>query len=869
MALPDFTGQYIQDTYQRVLQKSGSGDIVDGTGSLFIPPNAISASYATSASYEINYETSSSYAETASLALSGNGIFSGSFSGSYAGDGSSLTGISPFPFTGDASITGSLTVSGSFHAFKLDTDNVILGDGAAANIVDGAEYNVIIGKQAAGLGTITTGGDRNVLIGYQAGYDLTGGLNNVYMGNQAGFNLTSGRYNVGIGEAAGYGVTDNWGNIHIGQNTGVNCDGAYNVNLGYYAGTGASGATPDYCTFIGFQAGRLCHDTDWDIAIGYKALYNINDGNNNIAIGREAGYNITDSHNNIIIGSGSLGDAGMNDQLRIGNGNSLTTISASLATGDIIFPSTASAQYFVGDGSKLTGIAAGTNLTQSLFVSPSGNDGTAVVGDLHLPFKTILSATASANIGDTIMVYPGTYSSENSNIIKDGVNYYFYPGAVVHPTASLNEWVVNIIDPVYPVNVRGAGTFISDDTTYGAIKIQAKECYFEFDTAKTTNNTTITSHQGGTVDLEPTNTDGGVYWSDHEKGNPFYVKGNIVNTGDLGTYAGALVFGRSGMNQFAAGLFEGSVMQLHPTDDRPAIYVESDLYYYTVNINATVFSSGSEAVLNKGRGDIKLRGSYTTGNKSNKYAINFDDGYHGWYDIDADINGSLRLNCGSVNNTGGILRGTLRTISGTTPDDCAIYIDGGGQHKIDNQIFLRDYGAFGIKMDTDVAQVEFTGDFNADAASSYINFCKVTTGKLIFKGSLGSTGNRGSGNIIDGGHLVIDSFFDNDGYNYPNNSYCFVLSAGTLEINNKVTHAFPTSGSGIVDMTGGYLKLNGAELVQLSGTGSWAYGVDLNGGSHSGSILNNSFTNLTPFGPGSFTNEIAGGGTLFYSDKLY
>ena len=38
---------------------------------------------------------------------------SGSFSGSFQGDGSSLTGLSAFPFTGDAQITGSLTVSGS------------------------------------------------------------------------------------------------------------------------------------------------------------------------------------------------------------------------------------------------------------------------------------------------------------------------------------------------------------------------------------------------------------------------------------------------------------------------------------------------------------------------------------------------------------------------------------------------------------------------------------------------------------------------------------------------------------------------------------------------------------------------------------
>ena len=36
---------------------------------------------------------------------------SGSFSGSFQGDGSNLTGLSAFPFTGDAQITGSLTIS--------------------------------------------------------------------------------------------------------------------------------------------------------------------------------------------------------------------------------------------------------------------------------------------------------------------------------------------------------------------------------------------------------------------------------------------------------------------------------------------------------------------------------------------------------------------------------------------------------------------------------------------------------------------------------------------------------------------------------------------------------------------------------------
>jgi len=358
MALPDLTGQYIQDTYQRVLQKSGSGDIVDGTGSLFIPPNATSASYAdfaVSASHEIIKEISSSHADRSDFASSGDGIFSGSFSGSYIGDGSSLTGVSAFPFTGDAQITGSLVISGSFASFRVDTDNVILGTGAAANIVNGAEDNVIIGTQAAGLGTITTAADKNVIIGYQAGYDLTSGTNNVLLGHMAGANVANADSNIFIGEAAGFVNSTTNSNICIGQNSGQQSLAAGTIFIGDSAGKGISGATADYSIFIGYQSGYSSHDADWNIGIGYRSLYTLDDGDNNISIGRDAaysltdgsynivmghlaGYNITTGTGNIIIGSGSLGDAEMADQLRIGSGNSLTTISGSLATGDIIFP---------------------------------------------------------------------------------------------------------------------------------------------------------------------------------------------------------------------------------------------------------------------------------------------------------------------------------------------------------------------------------------------------------------------------------------------------------------------------------------------------------------------------------------------------
>jgi hypothetical protein len=67
MALPDLTGQNIQDTYQRVLQIGAGGTVFDGTGSL-PPVLQVTASHAISASHEITHEISSSHAQTADSA---------------------------------------------------------------------------------------------------------------------------------------------------------------------------------------------------------------------------------------------------------------------------------------------------------------------------------------------------------------------------------------------------------------------------------------------------------------------------------------------------------------------------------------------------------------------------------------------------------------------------------------------------------------------------------------------------------------------------------------------------------------------------------------------------------------------------------
>ena len=265
----------------------------------------------------VNTNVSSSATSTASF-------------GTYLGDGSQLSNISttPFPFTGDAQITGSLTISGSFHSFTLDSDNIVLGSGAGSSMEAGANNNVILGMNA---GDSLTTGDVNVLIGQQAGQAISTTGYNVILGRQAGYGIT-GQKNIIIGTTAGYGAGSGDENVIIGQQAGYAMSGDANRNV-----------------LLGTLAGRSC------------------DANDNIMVGYYAGWSITSGDGNIFIGSGSLGEAATTNQLRIGNGNNLVTISASLETGDIILQgnvsssatSTASFGTYLGDGSQLSGISSG------------------------------------------------------------------------------------------------------------------------------------------------------------------------------------------------------------------------------------------------------------------------------------------------------------------------------------------------------------------------------------------------------------------------------------------------------------------------------------------------------------------------------
>ena len=345
----------------------GGGGVPSGTvsGSAQITALGFVTSSAT-ASFVLNSQTSSmsvataSYVETSQTAS----YVLQAVSASYA------PSADAFPFIGDAVITGSLVVSGSnlTSGFRTDTRNIILGYGAGHN-------------------QNPTNGPYNVMIGFEAGYTNTVGDSNVCIGQYAGYALSTNASddNIFIGKLSGAGSASPVAKMS---------DANYNIGLGYESLLNLTQGDDNIS--IGYRSSRLLTNGKFNVSLGKSSLGSTSTGNNNIGIGYYAGLLQTTGTGNITIGSGSSGVAGESNQLRIGNGNTITTISASLETGDIIFASTASAAYFVGDGSQLTNVASPFTAAgiSGSFTAPSASFSTRITTN-ETDISTLTAATAS------------------------------------------------------------------------------------------------------------------------------------------------------------------------------------------------------------------------------------------------------------------------------------------------------------------------------------------------------------------------------------------------------------------------------------------------------------------------------------------
>jgi hypothetical protein len=86
----------------------------------------------------------------------------------------------------------------------------------------------------------------------------------------------------------------------------------------------------------------------------------------------------------------------------------------------------------------------------------NGDDLTGTVGNAGLPYATPLAAQSDATAGTTIVVMPGAYTSVDP-LGKDGVNWYFMPGASFAFTGV--GWTLPVTGPTQTFGVFGYGEF--------------------------------------------------------------------------------------------------------------------------------------------------------------------------------------------------------------------------------------------------------------------------------------------------------------------------------------------------------------------------------------------------------------------------
>jgi hypothetical protein len=366
----DFTGQNIEDSYQRVLQTDGAS-IYDGTGSLFSLPSA-------------------------------------------------------FPYTGSARITGSLGVTGSISVIgatssSLSSSLLIQNANSSASLVvldNGIVYsngptfastNTVFGNQAT---LLSTTGSFVTAIGYQALYSNTG-LGNTAVGYQAGDGNTTGTENTYIGYIAD-GFSNNIGATGIG--TRVSAGGFYSVAIGYAASTDG-----------GVSIGRQSRSSAGTISIGPLSGYG--SGNtNSVFIGNETAYNTNSKTGNVFIGYRAGYNENTSNKLFIANSNTTTPLIGGDFTnarlGVNINPgSTTSTLHVRGSGatSATTGLRVeNTNSFPSLIVRDDGRVGIGTASPSQ-PFH--VQHIGASGVTGSLVFYNQDNSYTSLGVTSNGVGF--------------------------------------------------------------------------------------------------------------------------------------------------------------------------------------------------------------------------------------------------------------------------------------------------------------------------------------------------------------------------------------------------------------------------------------------------------------
>jgi hypothetical protein len=246
----------------------------------------------------------------------------------------SSSGLPVFTFNKDLLVNG-ITVGKGKNSLSANT---ILGESTGASITIG-NNNTMLGYNAGGA---NTEGSSNVFIGDSTGSYNTTGVGNTVMGSGAGVTGATNGYSVIIGLNAGYKSSSNYNvivgfqagaelttgahnNTYIGTRAGQNNLGQYNTTLGFYTGNDLTGG--DTNTLIGYNTGLGIITGDKNTIIGANVTGLSAALSNNIILADGDGNRRINVNSSGYVGIGTTGQtAQLEVQANTGTGTPLVAI---------------------------------------------------------------------------------------------------------------------------------------------------------------------------------------------------------------------------------------------------------------------------------------------------------------------------------------------------------------------------------------------------------------------------------------------------------------------------------------------------------------------------------------------------------------
>ena len=348
---------------------------------------------------------------------------------------------------------------GANAGFSSQTDIIAIGNAAAGNNNQQA-YGIAIGSQAGynlqGANAVSIGGfagannqgSEAVAIGFRAGNYYQSG-NAVAIGRNSG-NINQGANAVSVGRNSGN-ISQGVEAVAIGHSAGNTEQGAYSVAIGTYAGNNFQGP---YSVAIGSYAGYPTVANNAIVINGDNTSLDAPDSGLYISPIRSDNSNVTNTvyYNTItkeltysIIAGSDYGNANVAAYLPtntsnvsgnyfIGDGSQLTGISAGNIVGSYsnanvaaylpIYTGNVSGNYFIGNGSQLTGIGTQiVNGNTSIDVASPGNNIVVTVGNAQ-----------TATFFTTGMSLPGNVTTGNVNTGN------------INSSATINLKAVNLVE---------------------------------------------------------------------------------------------------------------------------------------------------------------------------------------------------------------------------------------------------------------------------------------------------------------------------------------------------------------------------------------------------------------------------------------